>query len=115
MAANVDLVDVVELKQLNYKDVLESGIVPMGTSSGAAPDEDSTLIVDHSRYTETMQIAEELAWRLEGRPGTPEATLSSELQNSLESLAFRPLEPLLIDTNAAVTRLAELSLSVSPC
>ena len=107
MAANVDLVDVVELKQLNYKDVLENGIVPIGAALGAAPDEDSTLIVDHSRYTETMQIAEELAWRLEGRPGTPEATLSSELQNSLESLAFRPLEPLLIDINAAVTRLAE--------
>ena len=52
-------------------------------------------------------MAEELAWRLERRPGTPESNLSGELQRSLEGLAFRPLEPILEDFAAAAVRLAE--------
>ncbi|MCK5249873.1 MAG: Hpt domain-containing protein, partial [Spirochaetaceae bacterium] len=107
MAANIDLVDVVSLIRLDYRDILESGEVPAGESSGAGADEDTTLIVDRSLYAETIQIAEELAWRLESRPGTPESTLSSELQRSLESLAFSPLEPMLTDIGAAVSRLSE--------
>ena len=70
-------------------------------------DEDATLIIDRSSYTEAMQIAEELAWRLERKPGTPEATLSMELQRSLESLAFQPVEPMLVEIGEAVTRLAK--------
>lgn len=107
MAANIDLVEVVELTRIEYQDVLESGVVPVATDQADDSKEDTTLVVDRTRYTETMQIAEELAWRLEGRPGTPEANLSAELQSSLESLAFRPLEPLLTDINSAVYRLAE--------
>lgn len=107
MAANIDLVEVIELIQIDYHDVLESGVVPVASPQTEEHKEDATLVVDRTRYTETMQIAEELAWRLEGRPGTPEANLSSELQSSLESLAFRPLEPLLADIQAAVFRLAE--------
>lgn len=107
MAANIDLVDVVDLIRLDYRDILESGEVTIGESTGVGDDEDTSLIVNRSRYDETMQIAEELAWRLECRPGTPESTLSSELQRCLESLAFQPLEPMLTDIGAAVSRLAE--------
>lgn len=107
MAANIDLVEVVELKQIDYQDVLESGVVPVASPQAEAAEDDTTLTVDRTRYTEAMQIAEDLAWRLEGRPGTLEAKLSAELQSSLESLAFRPLEPMLTDINTAVYRLAE--------
>ncbi len=106
-ATNVDQVDVLELIRLEYEDALESSEVPLGISVGRKNEEDTSLIVDRSRYGETMQLAEELAWRLERKPGTPEAALSLELQKQLESLAYRPLEPLMTEVAEAVERLAE--------
>lgn len=107
-ATNVDQVDVLELVRLEYTDALETYEAPMGgISFTGKSEEDTSLIVDRFRYSETMQLAEELAWRLERQPGTPEAELSSELQKELESLAFRPLEPLMKDVGEAVERLAE--------
>jgi len=105
--ANVDLVDGVELVQLNYEDILSGNEVAVTGGNDGKSDEDATLIIDRSSYTEAMQIAEELAWRLERKPGTPEATLSMELQRSLESLAFQPVEPMLVEIGEAVTRLAK--------
>ncbi|MCK5735643.1 MAG: Hpt domain-containing protein, partial [Spirochaetaceae bacterium] len=104
--ANIDLIDVVELIQLNFDDILARSEVPLRDENNRK-EEDATLIVDRSSYTETMQIAEELAWRLERSPGTAEAALSAELQRSLESLAFQPIEPMLIEIGEAVTRLAK--------
>ncbi len=106
-AANVDLVSDVNLVQLNYDDILSRAEIPLSGRADSSRQGDATLIVDRSCYTETMQIAEELAWRLERNPGTPEAALSAELQKSLESLAFQPMEPMLIEIGEAVTRLAE--------
>ncbi|RKX77659.1 MAG: hypothetical protein DRZ90_01360 [Spirochaetes bacterium] len=106
-AANVDLVSAVELVQLNYKDILARNELPLSGRNDSSRQDDATLIVNRSCYAETLQIAEELAWRLERNPGTPEATLSAELQKSLETLAFQPLEPMLIEIGEAVTRLAE--------
>jgi len=105
--ANVDLVDGIELVQLDYDDILSGDEVAVTDGIDRKSDQDATLIVDRSSYTEAMQISEELAWRLERTPGTPEATLSTELQRSLESLAFQPVEPMLAEIGEAATRLAQ--------
>ena len=105
--ADVDLIEVVELKQLDYDDVLGASEISLGAESAAGDAEDATLNIDRIRYNDALQLAEELAWRLEGQPGTPEAELASQMQRSLETLAFRPLEPLLNDIAGAASRLAE--------
>ena len=105
--ANIDLVDGVEIVQLNYEDILSLSEVPLDSGSPGSADEDITLIVERSRYSEAMEMAEELAWRLEKTPGTREAKLSAELQRALESLAFQPMEPMLAEIGSAVSRLAE--------
>jgi hypothetical protein len=106
--ADIDLVEVAGLVQLDYDDVLSLTEIPVGKELGNNRKEsDATLIVDRFSYTETMEIAEELAWRLERNPGTPEAALSGELQKSLESLAFQPMEPMLAEIGEAVSRLAQ--------
>jgi len=105
--ANVDLVEVIELIQLNFDDILSKSVLTISTGDENNSEEDASLIVERSRYTEAMQIAEELAWRLERTPGTPEARLSTELQRALESLAYQPIEPMLLEMGEAVSRLAE--------
>jgi chemotaxis protein histidine kinase CheA len=104
-AANVDLVSVEELKRLEFSDVLDGDDVVQPFSDAA--DSDATLIVDRTRYTEAMQIAEELSWRLDRFPGKPEANLSTELHRTLEALAYKALDPMLSEIRRAVGRLAE--------
>lgn len=104
--ADVDLVKVAELARIEYADALATGKTSIGKGGVEPASEDATLIVDRSRYAEANEIAEELAWRLEKNPGSREATLATDLLRSLEGLAYRPLEPMLIDISEAVVRLS---------
>ena len=105
--ADIDLVKVSELVRIEYSDALSREEIPLGEDSGNRNADDATLIVDRTRYAEAIEIAEELAWRLDGKPGRPESTLSGEMQRTLEMLAYRPLEPMLADIEDAVSRLSE--------
>ena len=104
-ASDVDLVTVESLTRLEYQDVGSDGNLP---EPPAAPvRQDVPMAVDRTYYTQAVEVAEELAWRLERRPGSPEASLAIDLQRTLEELAFRPMEPLLSDIAASADRLAE--------
>ncbi len=104
--AEVDLVKVLELSRIEYADALATGKVSIGTGSRTPTEDDPTLVVDRSRFTEVNEIAEELTWRLEKNPGSREANLAAELLRSLEGLAYRPLEPMLTEISEAVVRLS---------
>ena len=102
---NIDLMEVTELVQIDYDDILTHPEAPVLIES-AERDEDAPLPVDPARYTELIETAEELAWRLDRRPGTPESHLSADIQRLLGALAFRPLAPVLENFARAAERLA---------
>ncbi len=109
-AANVDLVSVVELRGLDYTDALSREELPAGTAvSPGAADNEGSLLVERSRYTELWEVAEELAWTMDHQGEHSERSsgeLIKDLQSSLENLAYSPLEPMLSDIADGVARIA---------
>lgn len=105
-AADVDLVSVAELTALDIAKALSMEELPVGSPVLENKGTQDSLIVDRGRYNSLRQIASELAWRLDHKPDFSVSSLITEMQRSLENLAYHPLEPLLEDIAEGVTRIA---------
>jgi len=103
---NIDQAEIAELIHLDYQEGLDQK-EDMAWDIDHSTKEESSLVIERSRYAEAMRIADELAWRVENHLGTTEAALASQLQRTLEFMAYQPLEPLLIALKGAVERLME--------
>ena len=102
---NIDLIEVMELVQIDCDDILSRPEAPVPTQK-VPKGEELPIQVDSARYADLIAAAEELAWRLDRQPGTPESQLSVDIQRLIEELAFRPLAPVLENFAGAAERLA---------
>ena|GEM_PF-3167301 len=102
---NIDHVEIAELICLDYPEKFDQRGV-WAIDHPPTKDE-SSLVIERSRYEEAMQIADEVAWQVENHSGTAAAALAGQLQRTLELMAYQPLEPLLITLREAVERLME--------
>ena len=104
--ADADLISVEELTLLDYKDILEKKSNQVILPREIQDEDFPTLLVDRNMYNEAKAVIEELAWRIEKTPGTPETKLLKELESYIRTMAYKPLEPMLNSLKSAIIRLS---------